>query len=277
MAALKTLLAGAGSKQVGAHCNVPPLEANGLLFFPGSLEGCPVVLTASGIGPERAEKATRKLLELFSIKTILSLGYAGALRPGAKTGELVIVRNVLLGIREKTANPPVSPFIKGGPKGDYYPCHHLLVGFAQKVAEEEAKNFKMHLGDLLTVEEPINRPEDKHQAGLLTGTLAVDMESAGVAVAAREAHIPFMALKVILDEVDEELKGTELVDGEGRVRLLKTLVYLLCHPWDIIRFIRLNSQAERAARELTRFLLILVKKLNEVQIIPLNPPLLKGE
>ncbi|HHT9120957.1 MAG TPA: phosphorylase family protein, partial [Candidatus Hypogeohydataceae bacterium YC41] len=95
MAALKTLLAGAGSKQVGAHCNVPPPEENGLLFFPGSLEGCPVVLTASGIGPERAEKATRKLLELFSIKTILSLGYAGALRPGAKTGELVIVRNVL--------------------------------------------------------------------------------------------------------------------------------------------------------------------------------------
>lgn len=225
-------------------------------FYPGSLEGTPVVLATAGIGPERAERATKRLLSAsggFRIKTVLSLGYAGALKEGVKTGELVVVSNVLYGSW------------KGGPDGLIsYPCHSFLTEVSRKTAEENG--FKTCLGDLLTVVDPIKRPEDKRQAGLLTGAVAVDMESAGVAAAAREAQVPFMALKVILDEVDEELKGTGLVDEEGRVKLFTTFIYLLSHPWDIIYLKRLNRQAEQATGELTRFLPALAKKVSEGQI-----------
>ncbi|MBI5124769.1 MAG: hypothetical protein HZA70_00880 [Planctomycetes bacterium] len=211
-------------------------------FYYGYLGGTPVVLTAAGIGPERAERATKGLLERFKIKAVLSVGYTGALRDGVKTGELVIVRNVV----GAYCNTPL-------------PCHPFLTELARKVAE--GNGFKVHLGDILTVTEPIKRPEDKRQAGVLTGAVAVDMEGAGVAMAAREARIPFMALKVILDEVDEELKGTGLVDGEGRVDLFKTFTYLLYNPWDIIYLLRLNRQAGRATSELARFLSVLVREI----------------
>ena len=227
--------------------NVPLLGSPGPKeFHPGYLGGTPVVLTAAGIGPERAERATKGLLERFKIKAALSVGYAGALRDGVKTGELVIVRSVLrMGLINQT------------PKR--YPCHPRLTELSQRVAEENG--FKAHLGDILTVTEPIKRPEDKRQAGVLTGAVAVDMEGAGVAMAAREARIPFMALKVVLDEVDEELKGTGLVDGEGRVDLFKTFTYLLYNPWDIIYLLRLNRQAGRATSELARFLSVLVREI----------------
>ncbi|HHT9157130.1 MAG TPA: phosphorylase family protein [Candidatus Tripitaka californicus] len=235
---------------VGARCNVPlqkwspaPKE-----FYSGYLGGTPVVLTAAGIGPERAERATKGLLERFKIEAVLSVGYTGALRDGIRTGELVIVRNVLS--RSPINQTPAR-----------YPCHPLLTELSQKVAEENG--FKVHLGDILTVTEPIKRPEDKRQAGVLTGAVAVDMEGAGVATVAREARIPFMALKVILDEVDEELKGTGLVDGEGRADFFKAFTYLLYNPWDIIYLLRLNRQAVRAASELARFLSVMVREIGE--------------
>ncbi len=233
-------------------------------LYHGYLEGTPVVFTSAGIGPDRAKRATKSLLSLpskFRVKAVLSLGYAGAITSGIKTGELAIVRGVLPVTKGKIANPPVAPFIKGGLEGDYYPCHTPFVELAQRVAEETG--FKVHPGDLLSVSEPMKKPEEKRQAGLLTEAIAVDMESAGVAMAAKEAQIPFLALKAILDEVDEELKGTELVDEEGRVRLLKTFTYLLYHPLDIIYLYKQSERAERAASELARFISVFVKKFNE--------------
>lgn len=229
------------------------LEERGLQFYHGFLEGNPMVLSMAGIGPERAERATKRLLELFRIKMVLSVGCAGALKEGIKTGELVIARNVLKGPWDRGSHELIS-----------YPCHPFLTELSRKVFEENG--FKTHLGALLTVEEPIKRPEDKRQAGLLTGAVAVDMESVGVALATRETQTPFVALKVILDEIGEELKGAGLVDGEGKINFFKAFTYLLCHPWDIIDLLRLNRKAEQAAGELTRSIRVLAKKVKEGQI-----------
>jgi hypothetical protein len=58
---------------------------------------------------------------------------------------------------------------------------------------------------LLTVTAPIRTPEAKRLAAGRTGAVAVDMEACGVARAAAELGIPWLALKAVLDPLEESL------------------------------------------------------------------------
>jgi hypothetical protein len=52
------------------------------------------------------------------------------------------------------------------------------------------------------VESPLRTPDAKRAAAARTGASVVDMEAAGVAEAAAELGIPWLALKVVLDPAD---------------------------------------------------------------------------
>jgi hypothetical protein len=60
-------------------------------------------------------------------------------------------------------------------------------------------------GGLLSVSGVINSAEQKQSLGKHWGALAADMESAGVARAARDARLPFGALKSITDSSCESI------------------------------------------------------------------------
>jgi adenosylhomocysteine nucleosidase len=60
-------------------------------------------------------------------------------------------------------------------------------------------------GAVLTVDTPLRTPASKHAAHRRTGAVAVDMEAAGVAQAAEELKIPWLALKAVVDGVEDPL------------------------------------------------------------------------
>jgi adenosylhomocysteine nucleosidase len=79
------------------------------------------------------------------------------------------------------------------------PSHATVVAALRRAA------LRVEPGVLITVETVLGTPEAKRAAGRQTGAVAVEMEAAGVARAARDLGIPWAALKAIVDAVDDPL------------------------------------------------------------------------
>jgi adenosylhomocysteine nucleosidase len=85
---------------------------------------------------------------------------------------------------------------------------------------ELARGLALDAGDLLSVAEPLESPAAKREAAKAVNAVAVDMESAGIAAVAARARVPFVALRVVVDGLDDALPpGAERwIDEQGRRR-----------------------------------------------------------
>jgi adenosylhomocysteine nucleosidase len=176
------------------------------------------VLVCGGIGAEGARRAAEAIITLYTPRLVYSVGYAGALEPGLRVGEIITPVRVI------DAADGSSIRIPGG--------NSVLVSYNQ-----------------------IASPEQKSKLWQSYGAQAVDMESAAVARAAELNAVPFKALKVISDEFDFDLPGTEpFVDSEGRFREGRFALYAGLRPWLWGRVIRLTRNSARATRALCRCL-----------------------
>lgn len=232
------------------------LKADGFTFYYGDVCGRSAVLVQSGIGRERSKRAAESLLKIFDVDAVISAGLAGGLRDGVRTGELIIAESVL-----KDYSRDKGP---GGMSAGY-PCHKGLVDFSCRLARE--KGLEFHRGNLLTVNEVVAEPASKRRIGEATSAVAVDMEGVGVAEAAINYGTPFLALKVVSDEIDHELEGYDLVDEEGRPKVLSVVFYLIRNPLGLIRLIRLRNETDMTLDKLALFLRHLAEGYGEV----LNP------
>lgn len=176
------------------------------------------VLVCGGIGAEGARRATEAIITLYAPRLVYSVGYAGALEPGLRAGEIITPARVI------DAGDGSSIRIAGG--------NGVLVSYKH-----------------------IASPEQKSKLWQSYGAQAVDMESAAVARAAELKTVPFKAVKVISDEFDFDLPGTErFVDSDGRFREGRFAVYAALRPWLWGRVIRLTRNSVRATKALCGFL-----------------------
>jgi adenosylhomocysteine nucleosidase len=179
-------------------------------FFENDL----AVLVCGGIGAEGARRAAEAIITLYAPRLVYSVGYAGALEPGLRVGEIVTPARVI------DAADGSSTRIPGG--------NSVLVSFTR-----------------------VASPEQKSKLWQSYGAQAVDMESAAVARAAELKTVPFKALKVISDEFDFALPGSELfVDSDGRFREGRFALYAALRPWLWGRVIRLACNSARATEAL---------------------------
>lgn len=228
------------------------LHADGLVFYYTAVDGQPVVLTRSGIGRERSKRATESLLRIFNVEAVVSVGLAGGVKDGLSVGELIIARNVL----------DYSQAHKAGSVSEGYHCHRGMIDLACELAREMGLEF--HCGDLLTVEEAVAQPAAKRRIGETTSAVAIDMEGVGVAEAAAAHKKPFLALKVLSDEVGDELKAYDLVDEDGWVRVLNVITFLAGNLGDLTYLFGLRHKTNLALDRLTLFLPGFIKGCGEV-------------
>ncbi len=87
-----------------------------------------------------------------------------------------------------------------------------------------------------------------------TGAVAVDLESAVVALAAAEAGLPFLVLRAIADPAERGLPAAARIrlKPDGAPDLGKILASLLVGPGQIGALIRLADDTRRALRTLSR-------------------------
>ncbi len=165
-----------------------------------------VAVVHVGVGDtgEQRERLARFLAEAAPrLRRLIVSGFAGALRPGVRVGDLVLGENhtdpALLG--------PVRAALAGEP---------LDVGaICTRAAAVETAAAKAAL----------------HAA--TGGALAVDMETAWVAAAAKAAGLPTVSLRVISDAADQSFPvpgGVMFDPARQRPRYLVLPVYLATHP-----------------------------------------------
>jgi adenosylhomocysteine nucleosidase len=182
------------------------------------------VLVCAGIGAEPARRAAEAVLALYSPNCVYSVGYAGALEPTLRVGDIFQPARVI------NAKEGSSASIVGG-HGTLV-SHALVASAAQKARLREAYNAQ-----------------------------AVDMEASAVARAAEARGVAFAAVKVISDEFNFELPATEqFVDTQGRFQQTRFVVFIALRPWLWSRVAQLARNSARATNNLCAELQKIVAK-----------------
>ncbi len=197
---------------------------------PGELTSLPEggIVILSGIGAQRASLAARILLE-NGATALVSWGFAGGLLPGVSAGSLILPQSVIA--------PNQSMY-------EVAPLWH------ERLCSRLERHVVLYRGTLAESMVVLTDGAEKNPLFQRTGALAVDMESASLALAAQKAKVPFMAIRTIMDEAETVIPCSVLnsVDEFGHLRLLRFLSSLIGRPLEVGNLIKLwrGFQAARA-------------------------------
>jgi adenosylhomocysteine nucleosidase len=201
--------------------------------YEGIADGRRFILVANGAGPKLATKATEVAIRAVSnadlssstLEAVISTGYAGALDPSLKIGDIVVAHEVL-----------------DAATSEQYACAQVI-GHASQ-------------GVVLSQDRIANHSAEKQQLFNKTGACAVEMEASGVAARAKRAGLPFCCIKIISDVASESfgLDLNQMRTSEGRVARGKIIVHALVRPNLVPGLLRLKRRTEKVARVLGDFL-----------------------
>jgi len=122
----------------------------------------------------------------------------------------------------------------------------------------------VHVGTLLTVDHVVRHEEEKRLLGVAHRALAVDMESLAVAEVCRRREMPFLAVRVISDAVDEELPADvdRLLRQTSKAgRWGAALGAIVNRPGSLKDMLKLQQAALAASDRLAQYLTRLTRRL----------------
>lgn len=193
------------------------------------LERPGVEIHVSGIGPDAAAALGERLTQR-PLRAMIATGLCGALIPRLDVGTIVVAERV---VHENT--------------GDAFAADDVMLAAAEG-----------RRGTLVSAGEVARTPADR---AALQG-LAVDMESAALARAARDADVPFIAIRAISDRFRDRIPDIAgMLDHVGRPDRSALIAFALHNPREIPRLIRLGRSAKRASTALTDGVATLLTRL----------------
>jgi adenosylhomocysteine nucleosidase len=230
--------------RLAAHESRARIEAAGRIggsrwirYVQGSRQ---LTLLQTGVGPQKAEQASKRFLVDQPCDLIISAGFACALTPSS-IGDLLIGTEAF---RSTNADPLAARSAL---------CDSAYQATALGVAKE--LRLTARSGRIVTVERVLGSAREKHQTAVSTAGIGLDMESAAVggigASPTDGRQIPFLVVRAVSDLVDEDLPvdfNLFLRPGgwpAGMVSLMR--------PASLTALWRLRRQAKLAARQLTIF------------------------
>jgi nucleoside phosphorylase len=185
-----------------------------------------------GMGQEAARHAAEGLVAAGAT-ALAAFGVAGALAPGLRSGTLFCPSCIM---DERGHDYLPTPAWRAS-------LHQRLLMLASPILTE---------GHLLSLPSPLLRASDKAAMRQHHLAAAVDMESAAVAAVATERRLPFIVLRAIVDERDDDIPAelTSGIDAWGRPLPLRVATLLMRHPSLIGRLPGLASRMCKATRAL---------------------------
>jgi len=218
--------------------------------YKGEYLGRGLLLVQTGVGRQRAETATRLVLDRYAVTTLISTGFAGALAAELRVGDVVVCSTL-------HCAPGRGP---GPTMPRPYHADEDLHRLATQALEGTTITF--YTGSGVTVPQLIGTPEKRRDLARAIQAQIVDMESYWIAKIASDRKIPFVAARAISDTTRDTLPALDEMlapDGGGQRRA--AIAYLLRHPQSLAALAGLSWNVRVARRNLTTFADGLVAKL----------------
>ena len=218
--------------------------------FRGRYKNKAIVLVQTGIGKERAETATKFILEHYPVTTMISLGFAGALTEGLKIGDIILCSTIYCGNGQ----------INRGPWQESLRSDTSLVSLASQ--GRGVTTAGLYRGSSVTVAEPASSSKAKQDLSKAFPAEVVDMESYWIARIASTRHIPFIAIRAISDTMQDSLLSfDQILDSSGKWCWNKAIPHFVSHPQHLIKLFTIYKNAQQARRSLTTAIDRLLAKL----------------
>ncbi len=192
-----------------------------------------------GVGSQILFKEAHQ--RLHNTDAVGNIGVCGGLATNLKPGTIIIVDRITASFEKKADL-----------QRQYVPDENIVEFLSQILANN---GIEYRHGTLLCSEKALITPEEKASAFANTSAIAVDMESAGAAEAAKHASLPFFCVKVVCDtaqmEVVKEL--LDAVDSRGNNRPIRLILPLLKRPLLGIQIWRMARHFTQAISGMQRF------------------------
>jgi adenosylhomocysteine nucleosidase len=206
-------------------------RSNGVDLWRWSFDGGEWIAACAGAGVNRAAKAFAEVEKSGELDSVISTGWAGALREELVPGQTYDVSTV---IDARTG----ERFVTTGPPND---CWLVTNSRVADAAEKQ-------------------RLASTYEAAL------VDMEAAGVARLARMRGIPFYCIKGISDGYSDHLPDfNRFISTDGQFQLLRFVFFALVRPWHWRALIRMGENSSKAARSIAASVLDLLDERGNIR------------
>jgi len=204
---------------------------NGIRIIRGKVDDRTIEVFHTGVGKNVCRERVGKFLQDQHFDYLISAGFAGALNDQLQLGDLLLAEN-----------------------------------FSTVRLEENFSllSFPIHMGDLLTVPALIDSRGERNKLALMSGAVAVDMETEFIARACAAHGIPVLSLRVISDTPKElfPAPANVLFDIERQqTRMPKLAAYLVAHPHRIPRLVQFARRIAHARKILADALVATVRGL----------------
>jgi hopanoid-associated phosphorylase len=182
-----------------------------------------------GMGEEAARQAAEGLKK-GGATALMSFGFAGALDPNLRPGNLVLPETIHIGY-----SMPVD------------------LGWRSRLRRMLPASLNVSGGMLAASKQVLSSADAKLELARITGACAVDMESGAVAEAAAHAGLPFVAVRVISDAVEFSPPPVLLdaIRPDGSADLARLLLLLLRGSVTLPTLLRLAVESRAACSTLS--------------------------
>jgi adenosylhomocysteine nucleosidase len=170
----------------------------------------------AGTGPDAATRAFAGIEDGGPVDLVISIGWAGALRPEIAAGS---AHNCAGVIDTRT--------------GERFNCDagagKLWLATSPKVADES----------------------EKRRLATTYKTALVDMEAAAIARLAAMRSIPFYAIKGVSDPLDAKLPNfNRFIDANGQFQTPKFVLFALLRPWIWPALVQMGENSRKASQSI---------------------------
>ena len=170
------------------------------------------IVVCAGMGPKRVTRALELAESRAQLDSLISVGYAGALRAGMAVDRV------------------------------YWPAIVINATTGERFECNDGN------GTLVTTDHGVGR-EEKLRLAARWGADLVDMETATVARLAQMRNLPFRTLRAISDRVKDKLPDLgRFTDERGGFREASFAAYIALHPWLIPSVFRLGKRSVQASQ-----------------------------